>query len=149
MSVNVIGGGVATTTPAESNWPAVLGAAAGVLGMSPGAVSAQLRGGASLSDLAAQQGASGQALTGAIAGALSPSTVSATTDAEREQIATQIAQRPGGAAARYAGSDLAGELAALESAGAPSLLANAAAGYRPNGAAGTPVQSGAAVNELA
>ena len=114
--------------------------------MTPGAISTQLRAGASLSELADTQGVSGQALTDAIAGALSSSTLAATTPQEREQIAARIAQRPGGAAARYAGSDLAGELASLETT---PLVANPAATYGSSGSAGAAQQSGVAIDELA
>ena len=87
-----------------------------------------------------------KALTDAIAGALSSSTLAATTPQEREQIAARIAQRPGGAAARYAGSDLAGELASLETT---PLVANPAATYGSSGSAGAAQQSGVAIDELA
>ncbi len=80
----------------QNNWRNVLGAAANALGLSPSSVSSQLQAGASLSSIAQSQGVSEQALTGAIAAALSPSTQASATAAERQQIATSIANRAGG-----------------------------------------------------
>jgi hypothetical protein len=104
----------------QSNWQNVLSAAAGVLGMSTGAVSAQLRAGASLASIAQSGGVPQQALAQAISGALSPSTRSATTSAQRQQIATSIADRLGGAGSRRGpGADQAGD-PLLASAGSSS-----------------------------
>jgi hypothetical protein len=104
MSLNTIAG-LETAQPGsslQSNWQNVLSAASKTLGLSTGAVTAQLKAGASLSSLADSQGVSRQALTQAIAAALSPSTQAASTGAERQQIATAIADRAGGVHARHA-----------------------------------------------
>ena len=136
MSVDAIesGNGWALTS-ADSNWPSVLSAAAGVLGLSTSTVTVELRSGASLSFLAQAQGVSQDALAHAIAGALSPSTLSATTPDERLQIAAQIAQRAGGAPARYTAGSLLADLDELERAdvtvGGLSVLRDALSGARP------------------
>jgi hypothetical protein len=146
MSINAIGGAGSPGAAADSNWPSVLGASARVLGLSTASVGAQLRAGASLSQIAARQGVSQDALTQAIAGALSPSTQSATTQPEREAIASQIAQRPGGAATRHNAGDVAAELASLES---DASLAPLLATYGAGGTVGAGAQRGATVDELA
>ncbi len=90
------------TASLQNNWQNVLGGAAKALGMSTGSVSAQLRAGASLSSIAQAQGVPQQALTDAIASALSPSTQAASTSAERQQIASSIANRAGGGHGHHA-----------------------------------------------
>ncbi|MGD0197576.1 MAG: hypothetical protein ABSC56_06690 [Solirubrobacteraceae bacterium] len=157
MSVNAIGNHPGwAPTPGESNWQNVLDASADVLGLSPSAVSQQLRaGGTSLSSIAQQQGVSAQALTQAIAGALSPSTLASTTSEQQSQVAQRIAQRTGGGQARYSGGGVADELAEFDdaqvsaSAGPAPQLANAATTYAASGATNAPVQSGAAIDERA
>jgi hypothetical protein len=100
MSSNTItgatAGAVQPSSSLQSNWRNVLGAAAKALGMRASSVSAQLRTGSSLSSIAQSRGVPQQALTSAIASALSPSTQAAATNAERQKIATSIANRVGG-----------------------------------------------------
>jgi hypothetical protein len=153
MSVNAISNtGDWGPTSAESNWQNVLAASAGALGLSQGAVSQQLRAGASLSSIAEQQGVPQQTLTAAIAGALSPSTRSATTSAEQLDIATAIAQRVGGGQARHVAVPAGDEL--LDSLGEAgdtlgALRASVATAYVSNGSLSTPSPSSTAIDELA
>jgi hypothetical protein len=155
MSVNAISNAGDWGAPsAESNWQNVLAASAKALGLSTGAVSQQLRAGASLSSLAEQQGVSQQTLTQAIAGALSPSTRSATTSTEQLEIATRIAQRVGGGQARHVAIPSGDPL--LESLGESdsgdtlgALRASVATAYASNGTQSTPSPSGTAIDELA
>lgn len=135
MSLNTIAGaGLEAAQPSsslQSNWQNVLSAASKTLGLGVGSVTAQLHAGASLSSIAQSQGISQAALVDAIAGALSPSTQAASTAAERQQIATSIADRAG-VHGRHAGQQTAGAgasnplLAGLEADAAVSVSISSA-----------------------